>query len=144
MHQIGFDFPLHKWFDFKVPKTNIPSNYISSIIETALHQNKPTSKIIFIGNMPICNIITKTKKGSSWQVAQLTFETKSETVVINIEEAQAKWLLNILPKLLLSQIKTYTLQEIQKDFESNGLENFELFWDNKPMNTLYKAGLLCV
>ena len=23
-----------------------------------------------------------------------------------------------------------------------GLEDFELFWDNKPINTLYKFGLL--
>jgi hypothetical protein len=27
-------------------------------------------------------------------------------------------------------------------YNAAGLEDFELFWDNKPVNTLYKAGLL--
>lgn len=143
MHQIGFDFALHKWFDFKVPKTTIESNYISSLVDTAAYQTqKPTAKVIFIGTMPSLNVFTKTKKGNSWQVAQLTFETKSETLNINVDEAQANWLITMLPKLFISNIKMYTLQEVQKDYEAFGLENFELFWDNKPMNTLYKAGLL--
>ena len=30
----------------------------------------------------------------------------------------------------------------KEDYEKSGLEDFELFWDNKPVNTLYKAGLL--
>jgi len=38
--------------------------------------------------------------------------------------------------------KLYSLQEVKDDYEAAGLDNFELFWDNKPVNTLYKAGLL--
>ena len=125
-------------------KTSIAPNYISNIIENAFYNNKPTSKIIFIGNMPVCSVITKTKKGSSWQVAQLTLETKTETIVISIDEDKANWLLVMLPKFLVSNFKTYTLQEVQKEYEAFGLDDFELFWDNKPMNTLYKAGLLCL
>jgi hypothetical protein len=34
------------------------------------------------------------------------------------------------------------LQEVKEDYEAAGFEDFELFWDNKPVNTLYKAGLL--
>lgn len=145
MHQIGFDLPLHKWFDFKVPKTSVEPNYIKNILDNpAYNTQKLSSKIIFIGNMPTCNVITKTKKGNSWQVAQLTFETKTESIEINIDEAQANWLLAMLSKLSVHNIKIYTLQEVKDDYEQNGLENFELFWDNKPMNTLWKVGLLSV
>ncbi len=145
MHQIGFDFPLHKWFDFKVPKTSVEAGYIKNILDNPTYNaQKFSSKIIFIGNMPTCNIITKTKKGNSWQVAQLTFETKTETIEISIDEAQANWLLAMLSKLSVNNIKIYTLQEVKDDYEQNGLEDFELFWDNKPMNTLWKVGLLCV
>ena len=38
--------------------------------------------------------------------------------------------------------KTLTLQEVKADYENAGLEDFELFWDNKPLSILYKAGLL--
>jgi hypothetical protein len=143
MHQIGFYFPLNKWFDFKVPKTSVEPNYIANVItEVDYTLQKPTSKIIFIGNQPTCNIITKSKKGSSWEVAIVSFETKRETIEISITPQQANWLLAILPKLSINNIKIFTLKELKGDYTANGLEDFELFWDNKPMNTLYKVGLL--
>jgi hypothetical protein len=36
---------------------------------------------------------------------------------------------------LLFRTKTYSFQEIKADFETN-LEDFELFWYSKPINTL--------
>jgi hypothetical protein len=145
MHQIGFDFPLHKWLDFKVPKTSVEPNYIKSVLDNPVYSSqKLSAKIIFIGNIPTCNIITKSKKGNSWKIAQLIFETKTETIEISIDEAQANWLLAMLSKLSVDNIKIYSLREVKDDYEQNGLEDFELFWDNKPMNTLWKVGLLCV
>lgn len=145
MHQIGFDFPLYKWFNFKVPKTSVEPNFIKNSIALADYQaQKPISKIIFIGNLPTSKTITKTKKGNSWQETHLTFETKTETIEIKLEEAQANWFVNLLPKLMVHNIKIYALQEIKASYEENGLTDFELFWDNKPMNTLSKVGLLCV
>ena len=34
------------------------------------------------------------------------------------------------------------LGEVKENYQAAGLEDFELFWDNKPVNQLYKAGLL--
>jgi hypothetical protein len=48
----------------------------------------------------------------------------------------------MLDDLSVYQKKNMTRQMIMNDYEQAGLENFELFWDNKPVNTLYKAGLL--
>jgi hypothetical protein len=38
--------------------------------------------------------------------------------------------------------KLMTLQEMKESHEAAGLEDFELFIDNKPMNTMHKVGLL--
>jgi hypothetical protein len=38
----------------------------------------------------------------------------------------------------------FPLSKVKADYEAAGLEDFELFWDNKPMNTMRKAGLLVV
>jgi len=38
----------------------------------------------------------------------------------------------------------HTLQEVKDSYEAAGLDDFELFWDNKPVNTLWKAGLLAL
>jgi len=32
MNGLGFDLPLNKWFDFKVPKTSVPGHYIEKLI----------------------------------------------------------------------------------------------------------------
>jgi len=35
-----------------------------------------------------------------------------------------------------------TLQQMKESHEAAGFEDFELFIDNKPMNTMHKVGLL--
>jgi hypothetical protein len=36
------------------------------------------------------------------------------------------------------------MQQVIENYEAAGLEDFELFWDNKPVNQLHKAGLLMI
>jgi len=48
----------------------------------------------------------------------------------------------MLPKLTVSNIKAITLQDLKDNYQAAGLEDFELFWDNKPVNSLFKFGLL--
>ncbi len=142
MHGSCLDYPLHKWFDFKVPKTLVPSDFIiKSIQEEDFIKHKPETKIVWLGNLPEIEIINKSKKGSNWQICSLTFQTKKETIHIKVNEPEGKWLNALLVKLS-NLDKSVTLTEIKNDFEAAGLIDFELFWDNKPVTTLYKAGLL--
>ncbi len=143
MHNTCFDVPLHKWFDIKTPKTTIASDYISNILNEEEYNNyKPNSKVIWLGNSPSMELFTKSKKGNQWEVCSLTFETKTTSINIKVDKEQGLWLDAILHKLSIANIKTYTLQEVKMDYEIAGLNDFELFWDNKPINTLYKVGLL--
>jgi len=145
MHGVGLEEPLHKWFDCKIPKTTIPSDYIINIINNSnLIENKPNQKVIFLGPLPEIEIITKSKKGNVWEIASLTFYSKSTIINIKTDRAQGEWLFKILPTLLLNTQKPHTLQEIMDNYEQSGLEDFELFWDNKPVNQLFRAGLLII
>lgn len=142
MHGACLDHPLHKWFDFKTPKTAVPPGYIAKALEEEESiSHKPNSKIVWLGNKPVAETITKSKKGNSWQMCSLTFQTKKEILNIKVSEPQGNWLLALIEKLHTTG-KVFTLQDIQDDYTTAGLEDFELFWDNKPVNTLYKAGLL--
>jgi hypothetical protein len=71
----------------------------------------------------------------------LTFHTKKTTLAIQVEPAKGNWLMGILKKLNIAN-DPLTIQMIKTDYESAGHHDFELFWDNKPVNSLYKAGLL--
>ncbi len=143
MHAACFDYPLQKWFDHKVPKTTIAYDYIVKAIENIdITSSNPNTKVVFLGTQPKTEIIIKSKKGNQWKLLSLTFETKKETINIKVDAIQGKWLANTLQSLAILNYKILTLQEVKADYENAGLENFELFWDNKPVNQLYKAGLL--
>jgi len=143
MHNLCLDDSLQNWFDFKVPKPKVDPNFITNaLLEEEPVANKPTSKVVWLGNKPQMEIITKSKKGSQWEVASITFQSKKQALNIKVTKLEGDWLVNILDKIVVTKAKTYTLQELKESYETAGLEDFELFWDNKPINTLNKVGLL--
>jgi hypothetical protein len=75
-------------------------------------------------------------------MAKCSFFNKRNTQDIQILKSNADWLLEMLPQLSIHNEKQITLQQVKESYEAAGLEDFELFWDNKPMNTLWQSGLL--
>lgn len=143
MQGLCLDDPLNKWFEMKVPKTTVAHDHILNIVaEEEFPVSKPSAKIIFLGTVLKTEVISKSKKGNHWEELQISFATKKENSSIQVDRTKAEWLVTLLPKLSVNQEKLMTLQEIQSDYEQYGLEDFELFWDNKPVNALYKVGLL--
>ena len=144
MHGACFDFPLQKWFEFKVPKTTMASNIIREAIAEIEIQQSSNSKLIWLGKLPDSEIVEKSKKGSKWEVMSMSFQSAKGSFNVNVEPDKGKWLLSMLPKLNVTNPRQHTIQEVKSDYEKAGLEDFELFWDNKPISGLYKAGLLRV
>lgn len=143
MHGTHLDDPLHKWFDFKVPKTTVAPDYIEKILnEPDTQAVKPTTKIVWLGKHIKTTCFTKSKKGNSWEMASLYFVTPQQSREISVNRAQGEWLEEMLKRLQIGNTKTYTYQEVKDHYEAAGLEDFELFWDNKPVSGLYQLGLL--
>jgi hypothetical protein len=143
MHGLAMDEPLNKWFEFKVPKTSVSSDFIISILEEEIPKtHAPHTRVIFTGPIPKMEMVTKSKKGNHWELAVLKFEGQSESMEIKVDKEKGEWLYDILPLLNVDAEKSMTIKELSDSYEARGLEDFELFWDNKPINQLYKAGLL--
>jgi hypothetical protein len=148
MHGIGLDEPVQKWFDsaamgFKTPKTTVSTDYIlNAIKEDELPVFKPSAKIIWLGRIGTIEYFIQSKKGNTREMATISFITKKETHKIQVPKNQGDWFTAMLKKLSIDNIKIYTLQEVKDDYEAAGLEDFELFWDNKPVSTFKKYGLL--
>jgi hypothetical protein len=142
MHGICFDYDLQEWFDFKIPKTKIVPEFILDVIdeepETVV---KPSSKVIWTGGKPAIEYFTKSKKGASWEMIQLTFHDKKESFEVKLYKNEGDWLVKILEKISVYNQKTMTFSEIKIDFEQQ-FENFELFWQSKPIVILKEFGLL--
>ncbi len=136
MHGVGFDLPLHQWFEFKIPKTTIGPDFINTCLQAnPLESIKPNGKIAWLGGLPL-NKGTN-KKGK----LKLQFFNKQGTFEIAVPQKQGEWLFEILPGLQPGDNKLPTVNEIKNNFESE-MENFELFWYSKPMQLLKDNGLL--
>ncbi len=143
MQGIGLDEPLQNWFEHKIPQTTIKANAIETIIlEPEWSPKKAHAKIYFSGCVRSKEVIQKSKKGNKWEELLITLLHKTHQIQIQVAKEKGEWLCALLQDLCTNKWNGMTLSAIQTSYEQNGWDDFELFWDNKPVNTLYKAGLL--
>ncbi|MBP6557477.1 MAG: radical SAM protein [Flavobacterium sp.] len=142
MHGICFDYDLQDWFDFKIPHTTIPSDFIvTSLNKDDSLALKMTAKVIWLCGKPLVEKFTKSKKEHSWEMTKLIFFDKKETLSITLEQDKCEWLLKTLPLLTIESDKAITMAQLKADYELQ-LEDFELFWHSKPIKKLRLFGLL--
>ena len=142
MHGINFEIPLQDWFDFKIPKTTIHPDYIHDcLLEEDSFGFKGSSKVIFMDSNVITKDLTKTKKGLSRQVKQITFHLKTNIVKIELDQEKADWLIRILDENPIKNQRKITLQQLKDDFETH-FDDFEIFWFSKPIQQLKDNGII--
>ncbi|MUV04084.1 radical SAM protein [Flavobacterium rakeshii] len=144
MHGICFDYPLQDWFEFKVPRTKVSEDYIYNVLhEDDMFTVKPTAKVVWIGGKPTVSYFSKNKKGRTFETASLTFHDKKESYSIQVNREQGEWLVNLLNQITANpENKVIGFQHVKQSYEANGMDDFELFWYSKPVNTLREYGLL--
>ncbi|MFT5752980.1 MAG: hypothetical protein ACI924_000181 [Flavobacterium sp.] len=142
MHGICFDYALQDWFDFKIPNTKIQPDFIYNALQDSSDFNtKPSAKIVWIGGKPTHEIFTKSKKGNSWEMMQLTFHDKKNVTEITLEKEKGTWLILTLEKISIASNNKMTFSQLKTDYETN-LDDFELLWYSKSINSLREIGLL--
>ncbi|MEO5984079.1 MAG: B12-binding domain-containing radical SAM protein, partial [Ferruginibacter sp.] len=119
MHQIGFDIPLQKWFDHKVPKTSVSPDYISQQLnDDSEIFSRPDTKMVWLGKEPFTKFYLQSKKGNQREMAAITFTGKKINETIHVPAAHAKWLIPMLEKLSLNNNKLYTVQEVKDNYDA--------------------------
>lgn len=142
MHGINFEIPLQEWFDFKIPRTSIDPDYIHDcLLEDEDFKFKGNAKVIFITKNVIAENRLKTKKKYNYPYTKITVHLKTNTVSIELDQEQAKWLIKMFQDHSTENQKKVTLQQLKLNFEEN-FENFELFWFSKPIQQLKDNGVI--
>ena len=144
MHGNCFEFSLQKWFDFKVPNTTIAPHFIQKAITEPDLNISTNYKVIWLGVLPNTTIIQKSKKGNKWEEMTMEFQSNKNAFTINVACDKGAWLLKLLSQINIQNSNGLLLADVKNSYTQAGLSDFELFWDNKPVNALYKAGLLLV
>ena len=142
MHGVGFELPLKEWFDFKIPRTSIPKNFIETCIENNQKFNvKPSSRVVWLGSAPIVNEFSENIKGREIDMLQLFFHTNTDVVEITLEKSKGEWLVDILERL--SETNKLSYKELKNRYEEKRTD-FELFWYSEALLTLREDLLLLV
>ena len=144
MHGNCFEFPLQKWFDFKVPNTTIAPHFIQKAITEPDLNTSTHYKVIWLGVLPSTTIIQKSKKGNKWEEMTMEFQSNKNAFTINVASDKGAWLLKLLSEINIQNSNGLLLADVKNSYTQAGLSDFELFWDNKPVTHLSKAGLLRV
>lgn len=143
MHGMCFDWPLNEWFDFKVPRTSISPDYIFSCLNNEpLTVCKPNQKVVWLGTFPYIEYFEKKKKNRVFEMAQLVFYTKKETIAVDVDRVVGDWFVHFVETLKEKASQTMTYQEMKNSFEEFTNEDFEPFWYSKPALALKEMALL--
>ncbi len=136
MHGANFDFPLHEWFDFKVPKTTIKKHYIENALAESDDSSsiKANAKVIWLGNPPIVSNLGYEH--------ELVFHDKTGGVALTVTKAQSQWIMEILQIISVKSETRYSFNDIKAHYENAGLKDFESFWYNDLFSELGDSGLL--
>jgi hypothetical protein len=138
MHGIGLDMPLQEWFDFKIPRTQIPKNYVARILAPKPEElPKPNAKICWLGPIPSLE-----KRSRDKYILQMSLGRDEEELIVS--EQLGMWLVDILARISLGPTKTWTFEEFQKEFNPSGLGDFRNFWEGEIVEELREMGLLVI
>ncbi|MFK8102079.1 MAG: radical SAM protein [Saprospiraceae bacterium] len=134
MHGSCFDFPLQEWFEFEIPPTTIPNNFIQrSLEDPAQHEMKPSAKVIWLGDLP--------KPSRTKKVLSFDLHDKTGSAEISLPLAQGEWLLKLLPAISIQEKDVKTYAQVKSLYEKE-FEDFLSFWYGDSMELLREFGLL--
>lgn len=139
MNGVGFDMPLQKWFDIKVPKTSHAKNMIEKFIAKSDELKRNVSKVYYLGNAPVINI-TGDKEYTS-----MKFYTKNDVMDVDIPKEEAEWVYSILKNITVSKANpVMTFSEFKSSYESSTLLDFEEMMGSDLGVLLREMGLVMV
>lgn len=134
MHGIGLDYPLHKWFTTKVPRTTLPPNFIKRLLNESEQPEKLLSRQLYwTGNLPE---LSSPGKGA---FSVVNINTNTEVLELELPSETAAFIYELL--MLLSK-STVTLNEAKGMFKEKKSGDFFRFWQSEEIACLQENGLL--
>lgn len=149
MQGVGFDEPLHTWFEFDVPETTIDSDYISNCIYEISEANiRPSDVMVWIGGDAIELIIIPIKKNKGEKTkqayAEIIISGRTENFSLYFNQQTAEWVIDLLMNTAPETGNKFTIEKMKMSFENAGLGEFNDFLVSEGFALLREKGLLIV
>jgi hypothetical protein len=150
MHGVGLDFPLKSWFDFSVPGTSVPKQFIEKAISAPEPERTRTNAlVVWPGRRPDLALIPQRRSRQSERqagprMAELLLARRQDDLVVDMPAELGEWLLAMWPKLSPQAPSPLTYRQFQAEFETANLGSFDLFTQAETWADWREAGLLVV
>lgn len=138
MHGICLDLPLQEWFDFKIRPTTIAPNFIQTCLENATDAVlRPSTKVLWTGNMPKYKIKKKSKKHS---IALWEFQQKKSGLDLELPLHLSDTLKLIIETCNLEN-GYKTIQQLDEMIEARNLVSLDELLSFTDLNDIRAMGL---
>jgi len=145
MHGIGFDIPVHEWFETKMPRTKVAKDFILDCLDNEdFVFDLPSSKVIWLGGIPQVQYTEKKKKNQLMKQVLLTFFTNKEEYTLQMSLEKGEWLASFIQELHNTERKIRTFKAVEDHYYTMNSDDFESFWYGKTMTSIKELGLLVV
>jgi len=134
MHAIGFEFSLQDWFDFEIPETTVPPDFIERALEDpAQYELKPSTKLVWLGPEPLVH-----REGKR---LLLSFHNSTNSAKITLDLARGQWLVAWLDQISADSGVAISYGNLEKAYAAE-FSNFLGFWYGDEMQEVREMGLL--
>lgn len=146
MHDVGFDFPISEWFDFKVPATTMPPRLIEGHLQLdpTGDSQRLKERLIWVGFEPtITETGTKRKQGK--EKVDLTLYTKNDSKTIRTTRNTANLLTELIQQTNVNTNTEFTtLANYAENYETQTGQDLLPFLFSKEWLALRSTGLLLI
>lgn len=125
MSGVGFDLPLQDWFDFTIPKTKIPKNFIKGAVKNIYEEPKLHQLMIWLGGEIM---IEQNHHNEQNEHADVIVYTLQQPVQFSASFA------------IISKLKSYlpVITPSGSQFSLTKVQTFKEFWESEMMETSYE------
>ena len=140
MRGVGFDLPLQKWFDCKIPATTIPPRFVAHMAEEQEPVEKLHSRRLYWLGGRVELGPESVKKGKYSIV--LLLHTNSREMAIKMRGDWAHFIHESLMQVGVDAVNPYLLEDFSRNYEILFNDDFLPFWYSKEMQAIRDHGLL--
>ena len=140
MRGVGFDLPLQKWFDCKIPATTIPPRFVAHMAEEQEPVEKLHSRrLCWLGGR--VELGPESVKKGKYSIV-LLLHTNNRELAIKMRGDWAHFIHESLMQVGVDAVNPYLLEDFSRNYEILFNDDFLPFWYGKEMQAIRDNGLL--
>jgi len=129
MHGVCFEFDLQEWFEFKIPKTTVPSDFIAqALLDSEEKKIKSNAKVVWLGAAVTLKPSAKKAK------VELCIASKKTDLNFQCSAETGKMILDLVQRCSMYNHALESYSVLEKDFE--------ILFSKAEMMLLKQYGLL--